>query len=145
MLFSKRDVANLLRRKLKNGLFGSSCGRSRKCNRYSKSEKRKATTAGSDNIISNPKALLQGFILTQCQDRNVTGQYSVRRNRNIRFSCTFDAENGDAELPADIQLANAFPNPRLRHFYFKDGVLFIDLYIVKNMVGSEANRSRYCQ
>ncbi len=32
-------------------------------------EKRKATTAGSDNIISNPKALLQGFILTQCQNR----------------------------------------------------------------------------
>ena len=70
MLFSKRDVANLLRRKLKNGLFGSSCGRSRKCSRYSKSEKRKATTAGSDNIISNPKALLQGFILTPCESRD---------------------------------------------------------------------------
>ena len=87
---------------------------------------------------------MQGFILTQCQDRNVIGQYGVRRNRNIRFSCTFDAENGDAELPADIQLANAFLDPRLRHFYFKDGVLFINLYIVKNMVGSEANRCPFC-
>ena len=72
---------------------------------------------------------MQGFILTQRQNRNVTGQYGVRRNGNIRFSCAFDAENVDAELSADIQLANAFPDPRLRHLHFKDGVLLVDLYV----------------
>ena len=72
---------------------------------------------------SNAKALLQRFILTHCQNRYVIGQYSVRRNGNIRFSCMLDAEDIDAELPADIQFSNAFPDPRLRHLHFKDGVL----------------------
>ena len=74
---------------------------------------------------------MQGFILTQCQNRNVIGQYGVRRNGNIRFSCTFDAENVDAKLSADVQFSNAFPDPRLRHLHFKDGVLLVDLYVVE--------------
>ena len=41
--------------------------------------------------FSNPKALMQGFILTQRQNRNVIGQYGVRRNGNIRFPGAFDA------------------------------------------------------
>jgi len=73
--------------------------------------------------FSNPKALLQGFILTQRQNRSVIGQYGVRRNGNIRFSCAFDAKNGDAKLSADVQLTNAFPDPRLRHLHLKDGVM----------------------
>ena len=93
---------------------------------------------------SNPKALLQRFILTHCQNRYVIGQYSVRRNGNIRFSCTLDAEDIDAELSANIQFSNAFPDPRLWHLNFKDGVLLVDLYIVKNMVGSESNRGPFC-
>ena len=80
---------------------------------------------------------MQRFILTHCQNRYVIGQYSVRRNGNIRFSCTLDAEDIDAELSANIQFSNAFPDPRLWHLNFKDGVLLVDLYIVKNMVGSE--------
>ena len=44
------------------------------------------------------KHFCRGFILTHCQNRYVIGQYSVRRNGNIRFSCTLDAEDIDAEL-----------------------------------------------
>ena len=87
---------------------------------------------------------MQGFVLTQRQNRNVIGQYGVRRNGNIRFSGSFDAKNVDAKLSADIQLTNAFPDPRLRHLHFKDGVLLVDLYVVENMVGSESDRCPFC-
>ena len=49
-----------------------------------------------------------------------------------------------AKLSADVQLTNAFPNPRLRHLHFKDGVLLVDLYVVENMVGSESDRRPFC-
>ena len=82
---------------------------------------------------------MQGFILTHCQNRNVIGQYRIRRNRYICFSGALNTEDIDAELPADIDLSNTFSDPRPRHLHFKDGVLFVNLYVVENVVGSESD------
>ena len=37
-----------------------------------------------------------------------------------------DAKNVDTKLSANIQFSNAFPDPRLWHLNFKDGVLLVD-------------------
>lgn len=42
-----------------------------------------------------------------------------------------DAKNVDSKLSADIQFANAFPDPAFRHFHLKNGVLLVDLYVVE--------------
>ena len=56
----------------------------------------------------------------------------------------FDAENVNAILSANIQFANTFADPPGRNFYFKNGVLLVDLYVVENMVGSESDRRPFC-
>ena len=52
----------------------------------------------------------------------------------------FDAENVNAILSANIQFTNTFADPPGRNFYFKNGVLLVDLYVVENMVGSVSDR-----
>ena len=55
-----------------------------------------------------------------------------------------DAKNVDSKLSADIQFANAFPDPAFRYFHLKNGVLLVDLYVVENMVGSVSDRCPFC-
>ena len=40
-----------------------------------------------------------------------------------------DAKNVDSKLSADIQFANAFPDPAFRHFHLKNGVLIVLMYM----------------
>ena len=56
----------------------------------------------------------------------------------------FDAENVNAILSANIQFTNTFADPPGRNFYFKNGVLLVDLYVVENMVGSVSDRCPFC-
>ena len=55
-----------------------------------------------------------------------------------------DAKNVDSKLSADIQFANAFPDPAFRYFHLKNGVLLVDLYVVEDMVGSVSDRCPFC-
>ena len=48
-----------------------------------------------------------------------------------------DAKNVDSKLSADIQFANAFPDPAFWYFHLKNGVLLVDLYIVEDIVGAD--------
>ena len=56
----------------------------------------------------------------------------------------FDAKNVNAILPANIQFTNAFANPLVWNFYFKNGVLPVDLHVVENMIGSISNCCPFC-
>ena len=55
------------------------------------------------------------------------------------------AEDIDAVFPADIQLANAVALPAFRHGDLDDGVVFIQLYVVEDVVGGIANGCPFCQ
>ena len=52
-----------------------------------------------------------------------------------------DAKNVDSKLSADIQFANAFPDPAFRYFHLKNGVLLVDLYVVEE-IGRASCRER---
>ena len=55
-----------------------------------------------------------------------------------------DTKNVDSKLSADIQLSNAFADPFLRNFYFKNSVLIVNLYIIENMIGCIADCCPFC-
>ena len=55
-----------------------------------------------------------------------------------------DAKNVDSKLSADIQFANAFPDPAFWYFHLNNGVLLVELYVVEDMVGSVSDRCPFC-
>ena len=55
-----------------------------------------------------------------------------------------DAKNVDSKLSADMQFANAFPDPAFCYFHLKNCVLLVDLYVVEDMVDSVSDRCPFC-
>ena len=85
------------------------------------------------------EALLERLVLADHEDRDVVGEDDVRGDRDVGLAVGLHAEDVDAVELTDIELANAFPEPVPRDRYFEDGVLFIDLDVVEDVVGGVAD------
>ena len=94
--------------------------------------------------LSKPKTFLKLLIFAQCQNGYIICQHGFRLDRHIGFPSPLNSKNVDSESPADVQLPDVFTSPRLRHFHFKNCVLVVDFYVVKDMIGAVSNRSPLC-
>ena len=95
------------------------------------------------NRILNLKAFLQIAILSENQDRIAFFKAGFRLDGEIQGAVSTDGNDVDAVFFPDIDLTYAHTDPAFRKIYLIDIVVAFQIDKIKNVVGTEADRSPF--